>query len=160
MTPLYNDTRIYKILTLFVTNPQLVFLDQSISERFNAVYFTIGSLFEKSGFPKGFDTYQKYIFDKSSMSEYKIYFLNYNFENYRRILSGYGMAFYELGFFGLLIPALIFISIKNRLKQNNILFAFILFNLILFTAMSLNNAAILFIMGNLIYLSKTINKFQ
>jgi hypothetical protein len=155
MMPLFNSTRIFSILNVFITNPQLIFLDQSISERFNAVFFTIGSLFENIGLPKGFNTYQNYIFEKSLKPEYKIYFLNYNFENYSRILSGYGMAFYELGFFGLLIPILIFISFKNRLKQNNILFAFILFNLILFTAMSLNNAAILFIIGNMIYLSKT-----
>jgi hypothetical protein len=160
MMPLFNNSRIYNIFTVFTTNPQLIFLDQSISERFNAVYFTVGSLFENLGLPKGFNTYQKYIFNKSTLPEYKIYFLNYNFENYSRILSGYGMAFYELGLFGLLIPVLIFISIKNRLKQSNILFAYILFNLILFTAMSLNNAAILFIMGNMIYLSKTYSHTQ
>lgn len=155
LIPLFNTTRIYNILNVFITNPQLIFLDQSISERFNAVYFTISSLFENIGLPKGFNTYQNYIFEKSLIPEYKVYFINYNFENYSRILSGYGMAIYELGFFGLLIPILIFITIKNKLKQNNIVFAFILFNLILFTAMSLNNSAILFIIGNMIYLSKS-----
>jgi hypothetical protein len=70
------------------------------------------------------------------------------------------MGIYELGFFGLLIPVLIFISIKNKLKQNNIVFAFILFNLVLFTAMSLNNSLILFIIGNMIYLSKNVEVQQ
>ncbi len=158
--PLFNSTRIYNIFNVFITNPQLIFLDQSISERFNAVYFTIGSLFENFGLPKGFNTYQKYIFEKSLIPDYNIYFINYNFENYSRILSGYGMAIYELGFFGLLIPVLIFFSIKSILNQRNILFAFILFNLILFTAMSLNNALILFIIGNMIYLSKADVNFQ
>jgi hypothetical protein len=158
--PLFNNSRIYKIFTVFTTNPQLIFLDQSISERFNAVYFTVGSLFENLGLPQGFNTYQKYIYLKSTLPEYKMFFLNYSFENYSRILSGYGMAFYELGIFGLAIPILIFIAIKNKLHQKNILFAYILFNLILFTAMSLNNAAILFIIGNMIYLSKTQNNNQ
>jgi hypothetical protein len=160
LMPLFNTTRIYNILNIFISNPQLIFLDQSISERFNAVYFTIGSLFENIGLPKGFNTYQNYIYEKSLIPENKIYFLNYNFENYSRILSGYGMGIYELGFFGLLIPVLIFISIKNKLKQNNIVFAFILFNLVLFTAMSLNNSLILFIIGNMIYLSKNVDVQQ
>jgi hypothetical protein len=84
--------------------------------------------------------------------------MNYSFENYSRILSGFGMGFYELGIFGLLIPMFIFLSIKNQLKNINILFVYILFNLLLFTAMSLNNSAILFVIGNLVFLNETYKK--
>jgi hypothetical protein len=156
--PLYSNTRIYNILNVVISNPQLIFLDQSISERFNAIYFSISSLFENFGLPKGFNTYQNYIFEKSLLPEYKIYFMNYSFENYSRILSGFGMGFYELGIFGLLIPMFIFLSIKNQLKKINILFVYVLFNLLLFTAMSLNNSAILFVIGNLVFLNETYKK--
>jgi hypothetical protein len=151
LAPLFSNTRIYNIMNLVISNPQLIFFDQSISERFNAVYFTISSLIENFGMPKGFNSYQNYIYEKSLLPEYNIYFINYRFENYSRILSGYGMGFYELGVFGLLIPGFIFLTIRRQISKINILFSIILFNLLLFTAMSLNNSAILFVIGNMIF---------
>lgn len=155
LSPLFSNTRIFNILNVVISNPQLIFLDQSISERFNAVYFTVSSLIENFGMPKGFNSYQNYIFEKSLLPEYKMYFMTYSFENYSRILSGYGMGFYELGIFGLLIPGFIYLNLKNQLHKINILFIYILFNLLLFTAMSLNNSAILFVIGNMAF-SKSI----
>jgi hypothetical protein len=142
------------VFKTFISNPYLVFLDQSISERFNAIYFSIQSLSENFGLPKGFNTYQDYIYRKSLISDNKVFFYNYSYANYSRILSGYGMGLYELGFFGFLIPTFIFYAIKNSLEQKNIFFAFIIFNLLLFTAMSFNTSTILFILGNLVYISK------
>jgi hypothetical protein len=159
LAPLFSNTRIFNIINLVISNPQLIFFDQSISERFNAVYFTISSLFENFGMPKGFNSYQNYIHEKSLLPEYNMYFINYRFENYSRILSGYGMGFYELGIFGLLIPGFIFLTIKRQINKINILFSILLFNLLLFTAMSLNNSAILFVIGNMLFSNnKFINK--
>jgi hypothetical protein len=113
------------------------------------------------GIPNGYNTYQNYILLKSNIPDLRIYFLNFKIENYSRILSGYGMGFFELGLFGLLIPITIFFSLKNYLKLTPFFFAFILFNFILFTAMSLNNATILFIIGNMLYLnSKSLGNNQ
>jgi hypothetical protein len=161
LTPLYSHTRFYSIAQILISNPKLIFLDQSISERFNAIYFTIQSLMDNFGIPNGYNTYQNYILLKSNIPDLRIYFLNFKIENYSRILSGYGMGFFELGLFGLLIPITIFFSLKNYLKLTPFFFAFILFNFILFTAMSLNNATILFIIGNMLYLnSKSLGNNQ
>jgi hypothetical protein len=156
--PFLISSRFYNIFSIINTNPKLIFFDQSISERFNAIYFSIKSLFDQHPLPKGFNSYQNYILEKSLLPEYKYQFINYKFENYSRILSGYGMGFYELGFIGLLIPLFIFMSIKNKLNIDVIILSYVIFNFLLFTAMSLNNATILFIIGNMMFINY--KKFQ
>ena len=99
------------------------------------------------------------------LSNKKFEFVNlfiYNFKigGYSRILSGYGMGFFELGIFGVIIPLAIFVSIRRHLSNIYYLFAYILFNFILFTAMSMNNALILFIIGNLFYISSVKNEVK
>jgi hypothetical protein len=151
--PFFAGSRIYKLVSIVLSKPELILLDQSISERFNAIYFSIGSIFDNYGIPHGYNAYKDYMLKQSQDPEYAMFFFNFKIENYGRILSGFGMGIFELGIFGLLIPLLIFVSIWRCLKNNSVLFAYILFNLILFTAMSLNNSLILFIIGNMIYLS-------
>ena len=123
-------------------------------ERFNGAYFPLVSLTENYGLPKGFETFYQFVMNKRDSGEYTDLFI-YDFHptGYERILSGYGMGFYELGIFGLIIPFAVYMLIRKKLKNNFYLFAFILFNFILFTAMSLNNALILFILGNMYYIS-------
>jgi hypothetical protein len=149
----YSGSRFYKLATIVISSPELVFFDQSISERFNAIYFSIGSLFENYGFPYGYNYYKIYMIAKSQLPENSLFFLNFQENNYNRILSGFGMGIFELGVFGLLIPVLIFYSIRKILNSYSIIFAYILFNILLFTAMSLNNSMLLFVIGNLMYLS-------
>jgi hypothetical protein len=152
-SPFFAHSRVYNLIDIIISNPNLILLDQSISERFNAIYFSITSLFENYGIPYGFNSYKDYILKKSQDPANAIFFFNFNIEHYGRILSGFGMGIFELGFFGLLIPILILASIWRCLKNHSVLFAYILFNLILFTAMSLNNSLILFIIGNMMYLT-------
>ena len=151
--PFFNHSRIYKLILIVVSNPELIFLDQSVSERFNALYFSITSLFDFYGVPNGYNSFKNYILSKSQDPDTAIFFFNFNIDHYGRILSGFGMGIFELGIFGLLIPFFIFISIWRCLKNYSILFSYILFNSILFTAMSLNNSLILFVIGNMMYLS-------
>jgi hypothetical protein len=153
ISPLYSGSRLYKLVSIVLSKPELILLDQSISERFNAIYFSIGSLFDNYGIPNGYNAYTNYILEQSQDPNNAMFFFNFKIANYERILSGFGIGIFELGIFGLLIPLLIFASIWRCLKNYSILFAYILFNLILFTAMSLNNSLILFIIGNMIYLS-------
>ena len=158
IAPSFSGSRIYKLVNIVISKPELILFDQSISERFNAVYFSIGSLFHNYGIPHGYNAYKDYILKQSEYPENAMFFFNFNIENYGRILSGFGMGIFELGIFGLLIPLMIFTSIWRCLKNHSVLFAYILFNLLLFTAMSLNNSLILFIIGNMIYLSSKKNE--
>ncbi|MEO5911182.1 MAG: hypothetical protein ABIP95_09865 [Pelobium sp.] len=153
ITPLFSGSRVYTLVNMVISKPELILLDQSISERFNAIYFSIGSLFHNYGIPNGFNTFKDYVWLQSQDPNNAKFFFNYRIESYTRILSGFGMGIFELGIFGLLIPFLIFISIWRSLKIPTILFAYVLFNLLMFTAMSLNNALILFIIGNMIYIT-------
>lgn len=153
IAPFFAGSRVYKLVGIVVSKPELILLDQSISERFNAIYFSIGSLFDNYGIPNGYNAYKDYILRQSQDPDNAMFFFNFKIENYGRILSGFGMGIFELGIFGLLIPLIIFVSIWRCLKSYSVLFAYILFNLILFTAMSLNNSLILFIIGNMVYLS-------
>jgi hypothetical protein len=153
ISPLFSGSRVYKLVSIVLSKPELILLDQSISERFNAIYFSIGSLFDNYGIPNGYNAYTNYILKQSRDPDNAKFFFNFKIANYGKILSGFGIGIFELGIFGLLIPLLIFASIWRCLKNHSVLFAYILFNLILFTAMSLNNSLILFIIGNMIYLS-------
>ena len=153
IAPLFSESRVYKLVSIFLSKPELILLDQSVSERFNAIYFSIGSLSDNYGIPHGYNAYKDYILKQSQDPNNSIFFFNFNKEHYGRILSGFGMGIFELGIFGLLIPLLIFLSIWKCLSSYSVLFAYVLFNLILFTAMSLNNSLILFIIGNMMYIS-------
>ncbi len=153
ITPFFAGSRVYKLATIVLLKPELIMLDQSISERFNAIYFSIGSIFDNYGVPYGFNAYKDYMIKQSLEPENAMFFYNFQIENYGRILSGFGMGIFELGIFGLLVPFIIFLSIWRCLRNYAVLFAYILLNLILFTAMSLNNSLILFIIGNMIYIS-------
>ncbi len=157
--PIFDGTRLSSIIYYVLNNPQMIYVDESIMERFNAAYFPIISLSEEYGLPKGYGNFAKYILEKKESGEYlNLFVYNFKITGYSRILSGYGMGFFELGIFGLIIPLAIFASIRRNLSNIYYLFAFILFNFILFTAMSLNNALILFIIGNLFYISSVKNK--
>lgn len=153
IAPLFAESRLYHIANLVIAKPELILLDQSIAERFNAIYFSITSLFDNYGVPYGYNAYNEYILKQSLDPGNSIFFFNFQIEHYSRILSGYGMGIFELGIFGLLVPIMIYFSIWRCLKSYPVLYAYILFNLVLFTAMSLNNSLILFIIGNMIYLS-------
>ena len=88
-----------------------------------------------------------------SLNQYPILFVNIQLANYNKIMSGYGAVFFELGGFGILIPIYLFSFFKNLLNNKNIIYIFILLNMLLFTSISLNNALILFVFGNVMYIS-------
>jgi hypothetical protein len=150
---LISNTRLYKIIIIVISRPELIMLDQSINERFNHVFFPIVSLYENFMIPMGFDNFKNYIITKISLNQYPILFVNIDLSNYNKIMSGYGAAFFELGGFGLLIPIFLFSFFKTFLNKKRIIYIFILLNMLLFTSISLNNALILFVFGNVMYIS-------
>lgn len=152
------DTRIYKILEIALANPELILLDESINERLNHALFPIINLYDNNLLPMGFGNFNKYIVNKISSPAFSIFFENINLEHYNKIMSGYGAAFFELGIFGLLIPFFLYSLSKNMLKHKKYVYLFILLNMLLFTSISLNNGLILFVFGNIMYISIEKNK--
>jgi hypothetical protein len=152
------DTRMYKIIEIAFTNPELILLDESINERLNHALFPIINLYDNNFLPMGFGHFNKYIVEKISNPTFSIFFENINLDHYNKIMSGYGAAFFELGIFGFLIPFFLYSLTKNMLKQKKYIYLFILLNMLLFTSISLNNALILFVFGNIMYISIEKNK--
>jgi len=150
---LLSDTRIYKIINIIVSRPELILLDQSINERFNHAFFPILSLYDNFFIPMGFDNFKSYIIEKMNFNKYSIFFNNINLSNYDKIMSGYGAAFFELGVFGLFIPIYLYSFFKNLIHKKNVIYIYILLNMLLFTSISFNNSLILFVFGNVMYIS-------
>jgi len=150
---LISNTRVYKIINIVLSRPELIMLDQSINERFNHAFFPIVSLYENFMIPMGFDNFKNYIISKITLNQYPLFFVNIELANYNKIMSGYGAAFFELGGFGLLIPIYLYSFFKTLLNKKTIIYFFILLNMLLFTSISLNNALILFVFGNVMYIS-------
>ena len=147
-----NDTRIGRLLGKLVESPSLfVLLDQSVNERFVNFFFPIYSMFDNFFLPHSYNSFGDYIYNMAVTSDFKDLFMD--FREYRRILSGLGTAFYELGIFSFLIVYVImrvFFSFK-QLKYRN-LFCLVFF-LLLLNAISSSNALISCLIGSLIYKS-------
>jgi len=101
----------------------------------------------------GFDNFKSYIIEKMNFNKYSIFFNNINLSNYDKIMSGYGAAFFELGVFGLFIPIYLYSFFKNLIHKKNVIYIYILLNMLLFTSISFNNSLILFVFGNVMYIS-------
>ena len=72
-------------------------------------------------------------------------------------MNAYGTVIYDLGFISILFPFLFILLFKPLFTNKYMILAYILFNLLLLTAISFNNAIILFIIGNLFYINKKNN---
>ena len=119
---LITNTRIYKIINIIISRPELILLDQSINERFNHAFFPILSLYDNFMIPNGFDNFSNYITEKITITKYSIFFNNIDLSHYNKIMSGYGAAFFELGGFGLLIPIYLFTFFVNLIQKKSIIY--------------------------------------
>lgn len=148
------DIRLFKIVGVVFSSPELILLDESINERLNHALFPVINLYDNYLLPGGYNNFDKYILLKSHQEAYSIFFENLNIDHYKKIMSGFGASIFELGIFGLLIPLFIYSLLSKYLKYDKIRYLYILLNVLLFTSISLNNALILFVFGNIIYLSR------
>jgi len=146
------ETRIYKIAQIFINNPDIILLDESINERVNHAFFPLISIYDHYGLPNGFNKFQDYIIFKMKNKSFNVFFYNIDLDHYKKIMSAYGAVFFELGILGLAIPFYLYSIFRIVLKSKVFLFSFILLNLLLFTSISLNNSLILFVFGNVLYL--------
>lgn len=148
------DIRLFKILSIVFSTPELILLDESINERLNHALFPVISLYDNYLLPGGYNNFNKYIILKSHQESYYIFFENLNIDHYKKIMSGFGASIFELGIFGLLIPLFIYSLLSKYLKSDKVRYLYILLNVLLFTSISLNNGLILFVFGNIIYLTR------
>jgi len=149
-----SESRFYKIGQIILNNPEFILKDESINERLNHAIFPLISLFDHYGFPMGFNRFQDYIIFKMNDENFSIFFENINLDHYKKIMSGYGAVFFELGLLGFLIPYYLFSIFKTVINNRIYLFSFVLLNLLIFTSISLNNSLILFVFGNVLYLKQ------
>lgn len=120
-----EGTRINALMNMAINNHEVLYKDQSIESRFYHIYFSVIKTIENFFLPHGFSDF--------------------------RIMSGLGLALYELGFGGVLliysIYKIINQSIYHKLNKLNSIFVII----ILFSAIQLANPILSFYLGYTLY---------
>lgn len=155
----FEGTRMYSLAEKLIQNPQIfIAVDQSVNARFINTFFPMKFLVDHHFKPGGYGRFIEYIHSvEMSQKTEKIYFRfkdNLPREGEKsRIKSGYGAVLFQLGGVGLFLPLGIFIAFKKIIKRKEVFFAYILFNLLLFSAIVFNTATLGFIIGNAMYLS-------
>jgi hypothetical protein len=153
ITPLFVDSRIYGLISLFIENPSsLLLVDASINDRFFQIFFALKGFLDFYSLPHGFSYWNIYL--ASEVSKYSNYVMVDSFSVDGRIMSGYGSLFFELGFFGLFVPYVFFKHIlylyKNEIKSFFLIF--LILNLLLISAIPIGFTYFGFYLGFLEYL--------
>lgn len=156
---IYSDEisafRIGKLLSILFEHPEkFLLLDASVNERFIHIFFPIYGFFKNWGLPHGYEHFADFMDTCFSMQQFQDLFTPYVLANpIKRIMSGWGSIFYELGVFGFILIFVIyklFLNIATR-KMSFVLFC--TFCMILLNAVPFSNALIPFFMGNLLYIN-------
>lgn len=155
-----QDTRIAFLITEIFDNPSgLLTRDFSITDRIFHLVFSLKGFFDNYMLPNGFVSWE--IYKSGQIEKYSaagiipIEYINHHARAMGgRIMSGYGSAFFELGFVAVLIPIglinLYYSLYKNDLKK---FFFFSFFvNAIMFSGISIGFSIFAFYFGFLIYL--------
>lgn len=148
MLELLPRTRISYLVSQIIENPSLlVLLDASINDRFFHLYFSLKGWINNYMLPNGFSTWNSYVL--SQLPLYSDLVIIKSFSKGDRIMSGYGGAFYELGFFIFLVPItignLLFSIYRKNLKK--FFFFFLFINTIMFSAIPLGFSLFAFYLG-------------
>ena len=154
--PLFVNTRLFNVLNLLISNPQLLFLkDTSAAVRFFHIFFSVFGAFQNFLIPKGFSGYAIYLYD--NLDQYPSYVRTVLLTNEitNKIMSGYGAALFELGFVGLIFPIILLVLLKRFYAGSfrKFLMMSIVITLTLFCAIPLSFPYIVFIYGYLAYYS-------
>jgi len=151
-----HDYRVGNLLTYLFNNPlEFLFMDASVNERFNHLFFSIYGSVSNYFVPYGYDSFNDYIKLMHHNSSFNIFFSEYLYgREYIRILSGVGGLLFELGFVGL-FPLYIICNCFFRMiiYDRKILFFFLLFLIVIFAGMPLVTSIVPFTIGNILYLS-------
>lgn len=147
-----SEYRIGRLLFIIMEEPITIMMkDESVNERFIHAFFPFYGFFRDGGLPHGYGQFSEFMQEVYVSGKFDEYLPFYR-EGYTRIMSGWGNAFFELGFVALLI---VYVIVRNfhALVRTSPAVAFYgpLFMLILFNAMPWSNALVGFVVGNVIY---------
>ncbi len=111
------------------------------------------------GLPMGWGTYKAFVRELNQSGDYPKLLNPYIVNEIGRLGGGINMILFQLGILGILFPLAIWLAFKKILTRRAVLFAFVLFILVLFTQIQLMQSMIGFIIASAIYLSRdTINE--
>jgi hypothetical protein len=113
-TTFFANTRMNDLTQLAITSPlRMTQIDSSMSDRVGQLVFSLKGAFDNYLLPNGFTSWGVYY--RSEILKAGNYFRMYYGGPYpKRIQSGIGAAFYELGAFGFILPWVLIAAIKNR----------------------------------------------
>jgi hypothetical protein len=127
--------RVLEILSMVLESPMdILMLDASINDRASAIYFSLKGFFDNYFLPHGFGIYSSYVDWELTRQEV------FSSDSTRmRIMSYYGGAFFELGFYGFFIPVSYMLCIISAYKYSwrGVFLYFGFINTILFSAIPL-----------------------
>jgi hypothetical protein len=149
----FKDTRMGYVVTQIINEPSnLLRLDESINDRFSHVFFSLKGFFENFLIGHGYNSWESYVTHQVQLYQSLVVVEWVSLGG--RIMSGYGAAFFELGFLALLIPMVLFYLLFKLYskKPKLFLFHFLFINMIMFSAIPLGFSLFAFYIGLLQYL--------
>jgi len=153
-----ESTRAGELAAVFVENPLLITqIDGSVGIRFTGTMAPFLSMRHHYMKPQGLGYYIEFLTEFRSKGLYRNFLTINNTESKPRLSGSLNMVLYQLGFLGLLFPLAIYLAFRGQLREDAVLFAFILFLVTLMTQIQLMNGMIGFIIGTAIYRGKMVS---
>jgi hypothetical protein len=155
--PQDTEVRALFLLVTVVTDPaSLIAGDTSVNARIDHIVYSVQGFVANFGAPHGFDAFGAYIHGLALQNS-DILWLGEDPAGLR-IMSGYGGALFELGWFGLVIPFVLTVSTWRRFRDNRAEFvAFaVTLNVVMFAAVQISLPLVGFIAGVSLAQSKRI----
>lgn len=154
-----NEYRIGVLLNVLLNDPlNFLFVDASVNERFNHLFFSIYGFFSDCFLPHGYDSFDDYMNIMSGNPSFNTFFSDflYGREN-ARIMSGVGAILFEIGFWGLLVLYIVCDAFFRLILYDfRVVFFLILFLIVVCIGMPFVTSIIPFAIGNILYLSSNI----
>lgn len=150
-----EGSRLHRLLEMFISDPySLVLIDASINDRFFHVFFSLKGFLDNFLLPHGYFAWLPYV--KEQLIIYQDFVLIDWFSLGGRIMSGYGGALFELGFFFLTVPLVVVVLLFRLYRDNLRLFFFfsIYVNMIMFSAIPIGFPLFAFYLGFLVFLAE------
>ncbi len=147
-----QDTRLGYIVSSLLKDPMaLLEIDASIGDRISHLILSFKGFFDNFTMPHGYNSSQSYFVENA----WRFKSLNTEWlSTGGRIMSGYGAAFFELGFFSLLIPlSSLYLFKKNYKRKHELVFHILSINIIMLSAIQLANT--FFILYSTLVILKT-----
>lgn len=150
----FEDTRMGILVDNVIEDPlQLAMIDQSAGVRITSSFAPFLVIKHNYWMPVGFGNYNSFLRKLYLEGKYRKLITPFILKDKQKIGGSINTAMFQLGFIGLLLPIAIFLSFKRLLYRDKLLFAFILFIILLFTQIQLMHSMIGLIIASAIFRS-------